>query len=149
MPTALSCYHGNQIRLFLKVAYNILLFKLIENYMKHLYTVVPSRLLRYALYSLSSSGNWRQSPPVPVTWLLFSVHILQSAHQTWERGSNRREERRREKRERERERSCMTKQIITSSYHECTQVTPKTWCYINLEIFCHYTLKDMIETFNL
>ena len=36
MPTALSCYHGNQIRLFLKVAYNILLFKLIGNYMKHL-----------------------------------------------------------------------------------------------------------------
>ena len=46
----------------------------------------------------------------------------------------------------------MTKQVITSSYHECTQVTPRLknlMLKINLEIFCHYTLKDMIETFSV
>lgn len=47
----------------------------------------------------------------------------------------------------------MTEQVITLSYLECTQVTPRlknsdvtsTW----KSFYCHYTSKDVIKTFNV
>ena len=47
----------------------------------------------------------------------------------------------------------MTEQVITLSYLECTQVTPRlknsdvtsTW----KNFYCHYTSKDVTKTFNV
>ena len=89
----------------------------------------------YMHYLLSSSGSWRQSPPVPVAWLLFSAHIRQSVHQTWERGSNRREER---GREREREEGgelhdWTSHHFVLPGVHTSHPKVGKLRCYINLE----------------